>query len=53
MSIGVAKDLEKIMRNFFWEGFEKKEGWAAVALDVCCRSKEKRGLDIGGLIEKN
>ena len=39
--------------NFFWEGFDEKKGKAAVAWEVCCRSKEKGGLGIGGLIEKN
>jgi len=53
MPIGVVGDLEKIMRNFFWEGFEKKKGRVAVAWDVCVRPKEKGGLGIGGLVEKN
>lgn len=52
MPIGVIEDLEKIMMNFF-KGFDKKNGRASVAMDVCCKLKEKGGLGIGRLTNKN
>ena len=49
MPKGVADDLEKIMRSFFWEGLEGRKGSSGVAWEVCCRPKEKDGLGLGGL----
>lgn len=53
MPIGVAVELEKIMRRFLWEGFDSNNGRSAVAWDVCCKPKEKGGLGIGSLVHKN
>ena len=53
MPIGVAEDIEKIMRNFFWEGFESSKSRSAMAWEVCCRPKVKGGLGLGGLKKKN
>ena len=50
---GVTKELEKIMRNFFWKGADGDGGDHLVSWKEVGRAKSKGGLGIGRLKEKN
>ena len=45
--------MEKLMRDFFWEGGDQVSGDHLVDLEVVCHAKDKGGLDIGNLEKKN
>ena len=53
MPLGVIKVLEKIMRNFLWNGTDEDVGDHLVSWKVVYRAKIKGGLGIGRLKEKN
>ena len=47
------KELEKIMRNFLWKGADGGGGDNLIAWKTVVRPKNKGGLGIRGLKEKN
>ena len=49
----VIKEIEKIMRNFLWSGVDGKGGDHLVSWKTVARPKNKGGLGIGRLKEKN
>ncbi|KAM7474964.1 hypothetical protein LguiB_022207 [Lonicera macranthoides] len=48
-----AKLLEKLMRDFFWEGFGERKGNHLVNWDEISKSKLNGGLGVGNIIKKN
>jgi hypothetical protein len=53
MPIGVAKSLERLMRNFLWEGLEEGRKDHLIRWELVARSIEKGGLGVGNLVERN
>ena len=53
MPIGVARSLEQLMRNFLWEGSEEGEKDHLIRWELVARSKDKGGLGLGNLVERN
>ena len=51
--IGVLNTLEKLMRDFLWDGGDLVGGEHLVDWEVVCRAKEKGGLGIGNLRKRN
>ena len=51
--ISVITTLEKIMRDFFWEGGDLVGGDHLVGWEEVCHAKEKGGLGIGNLEKRN
>ena len=49
----VIRSLEKLMRDFFWEGGDLAGGDHLVGWEDMCKSKENGGLDIGNLEKRN
>ncbi|KAM7481515.1 hypothetical protein LguiB_006098 [Lonicera macranthoides] len=49
----VAKNIEKLMRNFLWESMDKGKGEHLVAWKIVSKSKEMGGLGIGNLVKRN
>ena len=53
MSSEVIKEVEKIMRNFLWNGMDGDRGGHLVSWKVISRAKCKGGLGTGKLRDKN
>jgi len=51
--VGVAKRIEKIMRNLLWEGFGDGKKAHLISWDIVCRPRDKGGLGIGSVVLKN
>ena len=51
--IGVLHSIEKIMRDFLWDGGDMVGGEHLVAWEVVCLAKERGGLGIGNLEKRN
>ena len=51
--VAVANEIEKMLRNFLWEGYEKGKGDHLVNWKIVSKSKKKGGLGIGNIIKKN
>ena len=51
--ISVICSLEKLMRDFFWEGGDLVGGDHLVRWEEVCKAKENGGLDIGNLERRN
>ena len=52
-SISVITSLEKIMRDFLWEGGDLVGGDHLVGWKEVCHAKQKGGLGIGNLEKRN
>ena len=53
MPRGAQLEIEKIMRDFFWEGFDGDDTRHLAAWEVLCRPKSSGGLGIGCLADRN
>ncbi|KAM7480816.1 hypothetical protein LguiB_005399 [Lonicera macranthoides] len=53
MPISVCNTIEKMMRDFFWEGYGESVGDHLIRWDNVSKSKEKGGLGIGNIAFKN
>ena len=51
--ISVCNIIEKLMRDFFWEGYGERVCDHIVNWDIVSKSKEKGGLGIGNIAKKN
>lgn len=51
--VGVAAIIEKLMRDFFWEGFLEDSSTYLVAWKQVCKPKELGGLVIGNIRKRN
>jgi hypothetical protein len=51
--VGVAKEIEKMQRSFFWGDGCMKRKLHAVSWDILCKSKRNGGLGIGRIQDKN
>lgn len=51
--IKVAACLEKLMRDFLWEGSEESKRDHLVKWEVVSRSKHQGGLAVGNIVKKN
>ena len=51
--ISVIRSLEKLMRNFLWEGGDLVGRDHLVGWEDVCKAKENGGLDIGNLEQRN
>ena len=51
--VGVAKEIEKLQRSFFWGDGSEKRKIHAVSWDNLCKSKRNGGLGIGKIQDKN
>ena len=51
--VSVAKELELLMRDFLWEGFDGEKGDHLVAWKKVCSPKVYGGLGLGDLVRRN
>ncbi|KAM7481594.1 hypothetical protein LguiB_006177 [Lonicera macranthoides] len=51
--VAVDKVIEKLLRNFLWEGVDKRNGVHLVRWDKVTKSKKMGGLGIGSIINRN
>lgn len=51
--LGVAKSMERIMRNFLWDGADGKVHCHVVAWDQVCKPKVRGGLGLGNFCLRN
>ena len=52
VSSGVGKIIEKLMRNFLWEGVSDRSKIHLVKWDSVCHSKKFGGIGIGSIKDK-
>ena len=53
LDLSVCNTIEKLMRNFFWEGYGERACDHLVRWELVSRSKDKGGLGIGNIAKKN
>jgi hypothetical protein len=51
--VSVAKRMESMMRNFLWEGIGEGRKDHLINWEVVSKSREKGGLGIGNLVNRN
>ena len=49
----VANRIERLMRDFLWEGFNESNGSHLIRWNIVSSSKFKEGLGIGNVVKKN
>lgn len=49
----IMKHLEKLQKDFLWQGNDKKNKYHFVKWAQVCKAKEERGIGIGSLKEMN
>ena len=53
MPISVQAEIEKVMRDFFWENAEEGQSRHLIAWETTCSPKDLGGLGIGNLDKRN
>ena len=48
----MAEKIERLVRDFLWHGASDSRKDHLVSWDVCCKSKQDGGLEIGILVSK-
>lgn len=51
--VKVAKSIEKLMRDFLWEGKDEERKDHLVKWETVSLPKEKRGLAVGNIVARN